>query len=196
MYSPVKQAELRSRILEVLGWNVGRAPPLHYYLCSRSLFGTMTDSEPMNSWVKYKIIRLTGWKVLSKCNLFNVAKIFHKSKLAALRQPATPAHCSGEVRIDLSHSPLDEEAEWHYLTTYTGDNPPSHLPSRYTPPHTASRYSESPGSDFEDGYSLYKDRLEQDGFYHRERGGSRRSWRSSSPGARRGPELSPQHSHR
>ena len=73
---------------------------------------------------------------------------------------------SGEVRIDLSQAPLDEEAEWHYLTTYRsglpdGQPPPSHLPSRYTPPHLTSRYSESPGSDFEDGYSLYKDRLEQ-----------------------------------
>ena len=72
----------------------------------------------------------------------------------------------GEVRIDLSQAPLDEEAEWHYLTTYRsgqpdGHPPPSHLPSRYTPPHITSRYSESPGSDFEDGYSLYKDRLEQ-----------------------------------
>ena len=76
--------------------------------------------------------------------------------------------CAGEVRIDLSEAPLDEEAEWHYLTTYRNgqvpdhlksnyleaDNPPSHLPSRYTPPHVASRYSESPGSDFEDLGSL------------------------------------------
>ena len=121
---------------------------------------------------------------------------------------------SGEVRIDLSQAPLDEEAEWHFLsTTRTAgptSHPPSHLPSRYTPPHLTSRYSESPGSDFEDGYSLYKDRLEQvssqlalsalpshlaslqDGFYHRERGGggSRRSWRSNSPGARRAQDLS------
>ena len=67
---------------------------------------------------------------------------------------------SGEVRIDLSQASLDEEAEWHYLTTYRS-GPPSHPPSRYTPPPLTSRYSESPGSDFEDGYSLYKDRLEQ-----------------------------------
>ena len=32
---------------------------------------------------------------------------------------------------------------------------------RYTPPLVASRYSESPVSDFEDGYSLYRDCLEQ-----------------------------------
>ena len=25
---------------------------------------------------------------------------------------------AGEVTIDLAQSPLDEEAEWHYLTTY------------------------------------------------------------------------------
>ena len=36
---------------------------------------------------------------------------------------------SGEVRIDLSQAPLDEEAEWHYLTTYRS-GPPSHPPSR------------------------------------------------------------------
>lgn len=39
------------------------------------------------------------------------------------------------------------------------DAPPSH--TRYTPPLVASRYSESPVSDFEDGYSLYRDCLEQ-----------------------------------
>ena len=66
---------------------------------------------------------------------------------------------SGEVRIDLSEAPLDEEAEWHYLTTYRSGLPDP--PSRHTPPPLTSRYSESPGSDFEDGYSLYKDRLEQ-----------------------------------
>ena len=99
----------------------------------------------------------------------------------------------GEVTIDLAQSPLDEEAEWHYLTTYknglpdhlvssvllfslrsiqinfinlqkgsygVGDDAPSSL-ARYTPPLVASRYSESPVSDFEDGYSLYRDCLEQ-----------------------------------
>jgi len=80
----------------------------------------------------------------------------------------------GEVTIDLAQSPLDEEAEWHYLTTYKnglpehlkhsffkeGDMPPPPN-SRFSPPIVASRYSESPVSDFEDGYSLYRDRLEQ-----------------------------------
>ena len=41
-----------------------------------------------------------------------------------------------------------------------GDDAPSSL-ARYTPPLVASRYSESPVSDFEDGYSLYRDCLEQ-----------------------------------
>jgi len=118
----------------------------------------------------------------------------------------------GEVTIDLAQSPLDEEAEWHYLTTYK-NGLPDHLKgsfvrdadvpevpasiTRYTPPLVASRYSESPVSDFEDGYSLYRDCLEQDGYYHRERAGagSGRSWRSQSrsqsPGGRRGHEMSP-----
>eukprot|EP00090_Calanus_glacialis_P042916 TRINITY_DN7603_c0_g1_i1.p1 TRINITY_DN7603_c0_g1~~TRINITY_DN7603_c0_g1_i1.p1 ORF type:complete len:956 (-),score=223.25 TRINITY_DN7603_c0_g1_i1:635-3502(-) len=115
----------------------------------------------------------------------------------------------GEVTIDLAQSPLDEEAEWHYLTTYKnglpehlkhsflqeGDLPPPN--SHFSPTIVASRYSESPVSDFEDGYSLYRDRLEQDGYYHRdrlERGGapSVRGWRSTSPpGTRRGQESSP-----
>ena len=33
---------------------------------------------------------------------------------------------SGEVTIDLAQSPLDEEAEWHYLTTYK-NGLPDHL---------------------------------------------------------------------
>ena len=84
---------------------------------------------------------------------------------------------TGEVTIDLAQSPLDEEAEWHYLTTYGPGAMPDHHKSgryssrdtvdsvtgvtRYTPPLVASRYSESPVSDFEDGYSLYRDCLEQ-----------------------------------
>ena len=35
---------------------------------------------------------------------------------------------SGEVTIDLAQSPLDEEAEWHYLTTYK-NGLPDHLVS-------------------------------------------------------------------
>ena len=33
---------------------------------------------------------------------------------------------AGEVTIDLAQSPLDEEAEWHYLTTYK-NGLPDHL---------------------------------------------------------------------
>jgi hypothetical protein len=40
-----------------------------------------------------------------------------------------------------------------------GDLPPPN--SHFSPTIVASRYSESPVSDFEDGYSLYRDRLEQ-----------------------------------
>merc|ERR1719347_1628617 len=94
----------------------------------------------------------------------------------------------GEVTIDLSQSPLDEEAEWHYLTTYK-EGLPEHLKrsypgpgvgvgplgDRFSPPPPLSggpgppsRYSDSPVSDLEDGYSLFQER-------------GPRGWRSSSP---------------
>ena len=107
----------------------------------------------------------------------------------------------GEVTIDLAQSPLDEEAEWHYLTTYKGRSLPDHLkrtfyadsadlanlpPSNYPP----SRYSDSPVSDFEDGYSLYRDRLAED--YMLDRPTRPRGWRSNSPPSHRlGPDSSP-----
>ena len=108
---------------------------------------------------------------------------------------------AGEVTIDLAQSPLDEEAEWHYLTTYKGRSLPDHLkrtfyadsgdlaplPSTNYPP---SRYSDSPVSDFEDGYSLYRDRLAED--YMLERPTRPRGWRSNSPPSHRlGPDSSP-----
>jgi len=106
----------------------------------------------------------------------------------------------GEVTIDLAQSPLDEEAEWHYLTTYKGRSLPDHLkrtffadsgdlslPATNYPP---SRYSDSPVSDFEDGYSLYRDRLAED--YLLERPARPRGWRSNSPPSRRlAPDSSP-----
>ena len=106
----------------------------------------------------------------------------------------------GEVTIDLAQSPLDEEAEWHYLTTYKGRSLPDHLkrtfyadsgdlalpPTNYPP----SRYSDSPVSDFEDGYSLYRDRLAED--YMLDRPTRPRGWRSNSPPSHRlGPDSSP-----
>lgn len=104
-----------------------------------------------------------------------------------------PICIPGEVTIDLAQSPLDEEAEWHYLTTYKGRSLPDHLkrtffadsgdlalpPSNYPP----SRFSDSPVSDFEDGYSLYRDRLAED--YLLDRPTRPRGWRSNSPPSHR-----------
>ena len=108
---------------------------------------------------------------------------------------------SGEVTIDLAQSPLDEEAEWHYLTTYKGRSLPDHLKRTFfadsgdlslpaTNNYPPSRYSDSPVSDFEDGYSLYRDRLAED--YLLERPARPRGWRSNSPPSRRlAPDSSP-----
>ncbi|XP_023346790.1 regulating synaptic membrane exocytosis protein 1 [Eurytemora carolleeae] len=72
----------------------------------------------------------------------------------------------GEVTIDLAVSPLDEEAEWHYLSANQGRA--SH--------HGDSRQgwlSDSPVSDYDEGYSLYRDNLVD--------GRRRRNHRSHSP---------------
>jgi hypothetical protein len=104
----------------------------------------------------------------------------------------------GEVTIDLAQSPLDEEAEWHYLTTYKGRSLPDHLKRTFyadsgdLPAHLppTSRYSDSPVSDFEDGYSLYRDRLAED--YMLDPTRRPRGWRSNSPPNHRlGPDSSP-----
>jgi hypothetical protein len=115
----------------------------------------------------------------------------------------------GEVTIDLAQSPLDEEAEWHYLTTYKGGLPDRLKRTFYQDGgevYAPSRFSESPVSDFEDGYSLYRDRLEVGDtqtlprvcyksvcapLAPQEPRGPR-GWHSSSPpGGHRGPDCSP-----
>ena len=80
----------------------------------------------------------------------------------------------GEVSIDLAHSALDEEPEWHHLNTYK-NGLPEHLkqslfserdnttipPSDHlSPPSTTSRLSDSEISecDFDDSYGLSRDR--------------------------------------
>lgn len=72
----------------------------------------------------------------------------------------------GEVTIDLAVSPLDEEAEWHYLSANQGRS------AQYGDSRQGW-LSDSPISDYDEGYSLYRDNLVD--------GRRRRGHRSHSP---------------